>query len=551
MDLWNLGKEPVSTDHPEGSDIRYDPDFEQLQAEMDKLSSPSAAGGVDWTRVVDTASRLLADKSKDLMVASSLAVALLVTRQAEGLAIGLRIYRDLLTHFWETLYPPKKRLRGRVRTIEWWIERNQALLPSLDTSGLPPTLIQGMKEDFQAIDGLLGEYLEEAPSTGPLRDFLDSIVLDIEEEASPEPPAETPTEATAGAAEGRSYEAEPQPLPMTREETEKPAPAGRDERAPTVLPREERGIEPLAEITTAREAQRELTGCLQRIRKVAAALWQEEISGPLSYRLNRIASWMQVVELPPALDGRTRVPPPDGQSRMVLSGLMEKGDWENLLKSAEPRIPQSLFWLDLNRYVAAALGGLGERCQAARRMVCDETAFFVYRLPGLENLAFSDGTPFADGATRKWLQESPLFLNQGSMPVSSPAVQGDDFMESELARARKLAGEGNLPAALEILQKGVRTGSSSRERFSWRLALSGLLVRSRNTDLLMPHLEQILADLDNYRLELWDPVLAVNALRVVWTGLMLLPEGSGRERAGEVFGRIAGLDVVQAMLLEK
>ena len=68
MDLLSLGKEPVNADQPAGSDVRYDPEFEELQAEIDKLSNPSATDGTDWNKVTKLASEILATKAKDILV---------------------------------------------------------------------------------------------------------------------------------------------------------------------------------------------------------------------------------------------------------------------------------------------------------------------------------------------------------------------------------------------------------------------------------------------------------------------------------------------------
>jgi type VI secretion system protein VasJ len=100
VDILSLGKEPIQAEQPTGADVRYDPFFEQLQAEVDKLSTPSAASAVDWGKIVNLAAEILAQKSKDLLAASYLAVALIYTRKFEGLALGLQFYRDLLEKFW-------------------------------------------------------------------------------------------------------------------------------------------------------------------------------------------------------------------------------------------------------------------------------------------------------------------------------------------------------------------------------------------------------------------------------------------------------------------
>jgi type VI secretion system protein VasJ len=113
MNLELLGREPIRGEHPTGTDIRYDPAFEELQVEVSKFSSPSGISNVNWTIIIKLASEILAEKSKDLLVTSYLAVALIYNRQIEGFAIGLRVYQELLENFWDDLYPEKNRMRAR------------------------------------------------------------------------------------------------------------------------------------------------------------------------------------------------------------------------------------------------------------------------------------------------------------------------------------------------------------------------------------------------------------------------------------------------------
>ena len=131
MELAELGKQPIRPDQPAGDDVRYDPQYEELQAEVDKFSSPSASGAVDWDKVVKLSSDILSQKSKDLLVASYLAVALIQTKKFEGVEIGSRIYRDLIEGHWDALFPTKARMRGRVAAIEWWAEKAESVLEQL------------------------------------------------------------------------------------------------------------------------------------------------------------------------------------------------------------------------------------------------------------------------------------------------------------------------------------------------------------------------------------------------------------------------------------
>ena len=188
MELELLGKEPIQEGQPTGSDVRYDPVFEELQAEMGKLSSPLGISAMDWRKVVSLASEILNQKSKDLLVASYLAVALIYTHQAEGWGIGLKIYFDLLDQFWDSLYPGKSRMRARLSAIEWWLERTEMALKQLQPNALSPEQQQGFKENLEKIDQFLSDHLDEAPSFRPLYEGLASLSMPSEEPI----PAESP-----------------------------------------------------------------------------------------------------------------------------------------------------------------------------------------------------------------------------------------------------------------------------------------------------------------------------------------------------------------------
>ena len=108
-DLTDCGKTPIAPDAPAGSDVSYDPDYEALQREIDKLSLATAArASLDWNLAARLAANILVKKSKDIKVAAYLAEALTRTGQIAGLATGVHILRDLVETYWEALFPPKK-----------------------------------------------------------------------------------------------------------------------------------------------------------------------------------------------------------------------------------------------------------------------------------------------------------------------------------------------------------------------------------------------------------------------------------------------------------
>lgn len=525
MDLLSLGKEPINPDQPTGTDVRYEPEFEELQAEIEKLSSPSGVSGVDWKKVTTLASSILAEKSKDILVASYLAVAQIYTSQIEGLAVGLCILRDLLDQFWEDLYPPKKRIRGRLAAMEWWLEKTESALQRLKLTPQSPETIQEIKENLGQIDKSLGEYLHDPPSVQAIQRLLDTIPSLSEEK----PEAEAP-----------SPEEKVQAIPTPDRKPEKPPPSAPPAEA--------------EDITSEKDAQRILRSGLQKIRQVAAYLNEKDPMNLLSYRCARVAAWSTVETLPPVVDGKTRIPPPAPQVVKVLHDLRQKGDWEALVKAAERRLSQFIFWLDVNRFVAEALVSLGGGYQEAHDVVCRETAFLVYRLPGLDGLSFSDGMPFADPETKQWLKGiefgASAVIDEPVFKVEFGLTDGnEDQMAETIQKAQALVREKKLMEAVESLQQELRKSSSQKKTLQWRLALSQILMSSKQANLAAPHFEQVLQDIELYRLEEWDPDLALEGLKLVWVGFNSQTDKALKSKAADILNRIARLDPAEALRL--
>jgi type VI secretion system protein VasJ len=265
--------------------------------------------------------------------------------------------------------------------------------------------------------------------------------------------------------------------------------------------------------------------------------------------------WSSVEALPPANEGQTRITPPPAQVKNILSELRNKGDHENLIRSAEARLSQFIFWIDLNRFVSEGLANLGEKYQKAKEVVHQETAFLLYRLPGLEHLCFSDGTPFADSETKQWLKEITLkgggVEEVSSTAFSLPTLQERHPIEKEMEAAQALIKKGKLLEAIEGLQQKFKQSISQREKLLWRLALTQLLVKNKQVKIALPHLDQILKEVDFYKLEEYDPELAIKSLKVVWMGFSSQSDQASKEKASGVLQRIAKLDLTEAIRIGK
>jgi len=527
MEITTLGKEPIQPDQPAGSDVRYEPEFEQLQGEIDKLALPSASGGIDWEKVSDLAASILAKQSKDLLVAGYLAVSQIHVRRIEGLADGLTVMHDLLENFWDDLFPPKKRMRGRSGAIEWWIEKTENALKGMKLESDAGERRSAISTTLTRIDSLLVEHLPDPPMLRSIETALDNIFSSVEETA--EAHAEPIVEQTESAPEPA---AEPEP----RRE-----PAG-SSAAP------EAGV-----FETEQDAQKIISSGIQSMRHAATALLENNPTDAMAYRYQRIAAWSVVSSPPPETNGQTQIMPPPPHVLESLLKLKENGNWEALIISAEQHLSQFIFWFDLNRLVADALISLGENYQSAYEEVCQDTAFFIRRFPPLAEMSFSDGTPFADSETRQWLNDISFGATLAvESTVSKPRTTGETDRKADvLAEAQALVKKKKLLNAVQLLHNELKNCASQQEALMWRLALCRMLIASKRLDMALPHLDLVLRDIETYRLETWNPHFAMECLTLVWTGYISHTDNEIKVHARDVLSLIAKLDPAEALKLSK
>jgi len=96
----------ISSEHPCGADVAYDPKFLELETLIAGKPETqfSAAEEPDWNGVREACLELFA-RSKHLRVATLLCVTLVKTEGAPGLLAGLSLVKGLLDKYWADLFP--------------------------------------------------------------------------------------------------------------------------------------------------------------------------------------------------------------------------------------------------------------------------------------------------------------------------------------------------------------------------------------------------------------------------------------------------------------
>lgn len=530
MEFNDLGNRPISGAAPSGKDVRYEPDFESLSKEISKLSDPSATTTIDWKNVVSLSCSILENQSKHLQVVCYLGYALIKTENMDGLAKGVHILKELLENFWDTMYPAKKRMKGRRSIVQWWENKVSDFLAGSDPVIWEKEKRDKLINDFNAVDEFFGEKMEDAPLLRPLINKIKSVVEEkFEEPDEPE-----------GSEESEESEESEKPVETKKTVIQKPS---------ETVKKSGKSKKPVAKANSADSDMDHATMLKQGLSllgKSVSGLRKQNPFDPVPYRLNRIVAWSSISDPPTAVGGKTMLPPPEEHIIAAITGFYDSGKWQELADFCESKVKQYIFWLDLSRYVAESMEQLGH--QTVSDVVAQETSLFIQLVPGIEKLSFSDGISFADSGTKEWLREFSNKKSPGTSKITSE--QTDSVKQTileQMGNAQKLIKEKKLDSALTLFFEPMSNSSSQRERFLWELGLCRLLINSKQIKIASFYIEDIITILEKYKLEIWEPDIAIDALALVLTGLRLQKKDQHKDLIESIINKISMLDPLKAL----
>lgn len=509
MDIQNLGTTPVPGTSPAGQDARYDEDYGQLQAEIDKLNSVTHVGEVDWKKVVDMAAAILEGKSKDLLVACYMSVGLMQIQDLPGLITGTRVLHDLVATFWDTCYPPKKRLRGRMNTLAWWQEKTLAWVKARPAD--PPVTAEtreGVVSNVKQLDQSLGELLPDLP---PMRDLLAALDrLPVEQPVQPEPD-EPPRQETKEKDPPRSTRDTPS------QDQSAPAPSQPD-------PPGQGGAATPEDTAMARKILSEAALSFANLAR------GEHFADPWIWKAARLAAWGNVHALPPSQSGQTMIPPPDATIKSALLQQIRDGRAREAATAAEERFTGAIFWLDLQRIIATALRALGPDFAPAEEAVRTEMAAMVRRFTGLDQLVFADGTPFADAETKAWLTT----ISAGPEKEQASQDKRKSAIQTVLEQAEARQAKKDEAGALDLITQAMLRVADRPSKLRLRIGQVNLLCRAQRFPLATALAEEMLAELNTRELTVWDPELALDILRACHEAFVGLGGEAGLAKAKDL-----------------
>lgn len=476
---WEPWLQPIRPAAPVGDDPGYDDDFLAIKEEVAKLSD------VNDSLIVESAGRLLKGVAKDVRLAVYYIYGRMRRDGAEGIGDGFELLSALIDRFGAQLLPA--RAERRKAALEW--------------------LAGGTFTDrLDRVQGLTG---------APLERTLSALALILERTAQ-WPEAERPAlDGLFRRFEGRIES------PSSAERAgigELPRPSGTASAVPSAA----------GEVTSTRDL-------LDRARQMASFLREQPHGYLAAYRLMRCVRWDTLTDVPPhEASGKTRLVAPRSELRAQLKRLLLQKRWPELLDRVEHAFAEGAnhFWLDLQYYAFTAQDQAGGEYARVRDLLATDCALMLERLPGLEQLAFTDGTPFADDTTLEWIARHATVrdLERGdpAAPVSVTSAS-TDWAETE-AQAADLAAQQSLDAAFAWLQ-GLPVPDGERDRFLRQLVMARVAERADRADTALHLLAALDLAVARYRLTAWEPSLAFEAKQQL---LRLLTSRMTRKDADKV-----------------
>ncbi|HDR9273855.1 TPA: type VI secretion system protein TssA [Burkholderia vietnamiensis] len=501
LDAWNAWLLPLAGDGGVGRDPGYEDVFFELREETQKLS------GIDDGLVVRSCEQLLKETGKDLRLAGYYAFARLRQDGPAGFADALELAAALVDRFGEAVLPT--RAEAKKGALEMFATAR--VVDLLDSRG-----------------AFLPADLERALAA------LDVLV------------AGTSTWPEAG-------RPNLQPLVARFERSGEPVRSAEAEAVASTIPSASTSTGTIA-------STRDL---LDQARAMAVWLRDQENGYLPSVRLVRSVRWDTLHEVPPAdAAARTRLVPPRGELRQQMKRLVLQKQWHELLERVEGAFMEGVnhLWFDLQYFQHVALDHAGAPYNAWSELLRADFALFLERLPGIERLAFNDGTPFAEDATLEWIARHAVVrdLEAGEavapLPVSA-ASEGDagDWPEIE-AQARDLAVREGVEAAFAWLEAlpGMKT---DRHRYLQRLVMARLADHAGRPDAA----HALLAELDMHARSLplvrWEPALVFEVKQQLVRALKAMSARKDADkptlvrRIGELQAELTVLDPGRALTL--
>ncbi|MDR1397814.1 MAG: type VI secretion system protein TssA [Desulfarculales bacterium] len=485
----NIWLAPLSNGSYMGDDISFSPEFEELRDEVEKSNSLHSNAGTDWEIVLQQATELLADKSKDLWVLCYGIRAIYETGGLSACNISLAALSQLLQQNWQEIYPPASKIKRRCAPLEWLNSRfEQSLRNGLNGSG-DPEVIGRFKLEITRIQNFLKEKMgESAPLfSNTLRVLPDNAVAEQRVKNPLNDKLPTPSNINSST-----------DIISSLEQNNGRVPAG-------ILPQLIRA--------TQEQAQ-----------QLAVHYLSLDILDWRAYLLHRAVLWCTINQLPQA--NSSKITPlrnviPDEKIAMYASGVEAKR-FSEVLPQLERSAAKAPYWFDGHYMVAKCLEGL--QATIAQQFVSELLIQFLTKFPELSAYKFYDETPFMSAKTAQWVSEIQKKTNNSISDIFKDMNESAD--KNILNEAIDIGRQKGFQAGLAHL--GNTHPGKNCASIEHGILKARYCIVFGKADIAIPLLQELYHRLEVWNLLDWDPRLSAKIIHLLQ---QVSPQGSLPENA--------------------
>jgi len=509
-----------------GEDPRYGDEFVLIKTEIDKLAFN------DYNAVMTLTQEILENQSKDIRVAGYFMLANTYINGVKGLLDGVILYRLLLERFGDDVYPTKESARNSSmlwlnnNKLSAYVKQHQQKI-DLKTIDLVAKQIERLNEVLVSVTN------DETLCLNSLNNWIKETRKKVDVPPPPPPQAEVTKADNADVDIGQNSGSLSNNTSRTQLSDVSQGEVSREASNPIS------GVDSASSMSD--------TELYSLIRKIVNQLMADkEYARGISYA--RAARWGGF-SMPPHENNKTRLTAPRQTGVNEIKAFLAADDNEGALKKCE-----GIFFemgghilLDLQMYAHKAAKSLGKNNVA--NLIAFETAAFLQRFPGIEELRFDDDTACANPECQAWLNKIG-----GNSKVDAPLISADEDsteLLDEINKACEEANEKDLNAGLALLN-GYRP-KTEKQRFQLRLALAQLCLDHGRAELALPMLDELTEEASRYSLATWDVGLAMSAARQLQNALRSVTANASEknraryeQRLEEVTAQMCRWDLAQA-----
>jgi type VI secretion system protein VasJ len=514
LSVWHEG---VGEDGRYGTDVSFEPDFEELRREVEKDTSIHGGAATDWEHVLRLATHILQTQSKDIWALCYAIRAAYALEGARGCVLALVEANRLFIDHWDGLYPSVARLQRRAAPFLWLASRLEGLFPVESMPSVAPDDRAQLKEALEKLQAFLDEKFEDdGPSFSAVIRALPEKKKDDSKKA-----------AQVGSADAPAQHGAPPSAHVTATELLKAIDS--DGRVPEAI---------LPQLLRTTQDQTQQLGA--HYLACDSTDWRVIL-------LHRAGLWGTINQVPPAdASGVTQARSIPLDKVTAYTAAIDNRQYAVILPQLERSASKAPFWLDGHCLVARCLEALGAK--DAHRILCGIFIQFVRRFPGLTECKFHDGTPFANERTKLFLSQLAVALDgendNAALTFDSTAVERNDAPDP-LNEALRLLSEQDFEAGLRSL--GSVPAGKTRAAVRHALLRARYCLSAGRRSAAIHLLKALYSQLDSWALLDWEPELTASIIFC----LSAASQSPKEKLAHDVLGQLHWLHLETALRILK